>query len=609
MSPVLITGMHGGGTSLVTKMLRYCGMFVGADSGPKEARKWHESDSIKEVNAKVLRDLWGNDVLQSKEIENHKKYRSTFDPDWFKKYTEQAKNAMESYWGNTGNRPDVWGFKDPRISITLPLWHEVFPDAKCVIIQRQKKPLKVTSPSGRWFKGCDKRTLQDYVNPLYIRSGRGKIDHKKVQFEELVSDYKAFNELLEYVGLDTLTKEQYNKLLQDVKYQPEKANTFALNLLASKGEYNYVNRLLESLCADQLFDEIVLVLDNKEEWAQFEGLKKKYKKLKLLHFEWCDDFAKSRNYAQDNTQSDYIMFCDADDIVEWNIKPEKLREKVQATDKDVIIFPYKVDDYEHMDKHFPIWKRGTHWRWPCHEYLDYHNKTVDSDTIEGVKKVHMPDKKKHSSERNLRIMRKAISGEYKGDARLEFYYGRELLLTGDKKGFDVLKKLLDKDLDNEEACLTRTFMARYLMYEYGTELKTNNLKESHEYLVAAIQYFEGFGEPYYLLGNIERHYGNHKGAMRLYEEATKRHQYPTRFPQSKLFTLIEPCISLSSMYLEDMDYARALLYHNAALRGGLSKRHGKLMYELRSNIVNGINAEMYQIAYKIGNELGKNEHS
>ena len=57
--PVMICGCPGSGTSLVTKMLRHAGMFVGSDAGPLKARKFHESECFRDTNIRLLSETIG----------------------------------------------------------------------------------------------------------------------------------------------------------------------------------------------------------------------------------------------------------------------------------------------------------------------------------------------------------------------------------------------------------------------------------------------------------------------------------------------------------------------------------------------------------------------
>lgn len=66
-----------------------------------------------------------------------------------------------------------------------------------------------------------------------------------------------------------------------------------------------------------IFDEIVMV-DTGSTDKSVELIKKKMKSwpghIKLHTFEWCDDFSKARNYAQDQATGDFIISLDVD---EW----------------------------------------------------------------------------------------------------------------------------------------------------------------------------------------------------------------------------------------------------------------------------------------------------
>src|ERR1041385_9192802 len=58
--PIVVCGCHGGGTSFTTKLLRYSGLFAGADAGPRWVRKYHESKSFRRANEEILLEFGGD---------------------------------------------------------------------------------------------------------------------------------------------------------------------------------------------------------------------------------------------------------------------------------------------------------------------------------------------------------------------------------------------------------------------------------------------------------------------------------------------------------------------------------------------------------------------
>jgi len=90
-------------------------------------------------------------------------------------------------------------------------------------------------------------------------------------------------------------------------------NSLALTMIVKDEEKN-LRRCLDSVV--ELVDEIVIVDTGstdatKEIAATYQD--KLSGELKILDFEWCNDFSAARNYAIDNTASDWILALDADE--------------------------------------------------------------------------------------------------------------------------------------------------------------------------------------------------------------------------------------------------------------------------------------------------------
>lgn len=136
--PVIVIGMHRSGTSMITRLLEQQGLFMG----------WR-----KDVNDEALFFLRLNEWLLAQT--GHAWDNPPDAGDWPGEATlRQAlcsglRDALSSldiigYWGLSGilahrnpfGSESPWGWKDPRNTITLPLWLDVFPDARVVHIRR-----------------------------------------------------------------------------------------------------------------------------------------------------------------------------------------------------------------------------------------------------------------------------------------------------------------------------------------------------------------------------------------------------------------------------------------------------------------------------------------
>ncbi len=138
ISPVIIIGMHRSGTSMLTRNLSALGVSVGKDvSGNAESRYFQK------LNRDIMADAGGRWDNVKPIIE---KMRS---PEFINENAEKIESKL--FWDGElagffeldhrfsvwlGLKKCVWGWKDPRNSVTLPIWLKVFPHAKVIHVIR-----------------------------------------------------------------------------------------------------------------------------------------------------------------------------------------------------------------------------------------------------------------------------------------------------------------------------------------------------------------------------------------------------------------------------------------------------------------------------------------
>jgi hypothetical protein len=134
-APVCITGMHRSGTSMVTRLLKDCGLFLGAEgelAGPAldNSEGFWENLNFVGLNEDILARFGGSwDAPPA------------FPPRW------EFGPVVEPLLGRAGElvaRFDShrhWGWKDPRNSLTIPFWRRIIPTLKFVVCVRN--PLEV----------------------------------------------------------------------------------------------------------------------------------------------------------------------------------------------------------------------------------------------------------------------------------------------------------------------------------------------------------------------------------------------------------------------------------------------------------------------------------
>jgi len=130
-SPVIVVGMHRSGTSLTSTILQEMGVSMGFHTG-----KNSESSHFLHRNM-VMFDLanasWDNPGNLAECFKR---------PQWITAFASIASIGISqenNYKCNSVGDPragNIWGFKDPRNSFTLPAWIAVFPQAKVINVIR-----------------------------------------------------------------------------------------------------------------------------------------------------------------------------------------------------------------------------------------------------------------------------------------------------------------------------------------------------------------------------------------------------------------------------------------------------------------------------------------
>lgn len=148
INPIIVIGMHRSGTSLIAKMMKRIGIFMGAEVNNHEEStffmrlnqyffhlshgRWDQPEPMKylikmidhypEFNTAIFLNL-KKELLSANSIQY---------------WSSSVKGAIGKLDFNLFisaiNQP--WGWKDPRNSYTLPIWLRLFPNAKIVHVYR-----------------------------------------------------------------------------------------------------------------------------------------------------------------------------------------------------------------------------------------------------------------------------------------------------------------------------------------------------------------------------------------------------------------------------------------------------------------------------------------
>lgn len=221
-----------------------------------------------------------------------------------------------------------------------------------------------------------------------------------------------------------------------------------------KDEEKRLDRCLKSVRF--LVDEIIIVDTGSKD--KTKKIAKKYTD-KIYDFVWVDDFSKARNFAFSKATSDFIMWLDADDVMEES-KEDLLAFKKKLDEKtDVVMMKYNIAFDNENKPTFSYYRERIvkndgkfFWVDPVHEFLCLHGKIEYSSLAVSHRKEDSP-----MSERNLKIYEKMKRNKIPFTPRQKFYYSRELMYNNHfskaAKSFeDYLKNYNGWVENNIEAC-------------------------------------------------------------------------------------------------------------------------------------------------------------
>jgi hypothetical protein len=202
--PVCIAGMHRSGTSMIAKILNVCGLYL----GPEDELLYPESGYMGATIDDNPKGYWENIPF----IEFNNEILKTFDGDYIRV------PSLLSGWSNDPKLLPLkhrvaglilkhqtqvfWGWKDPRNSLTLEFWQDVFPDLKVVICVRN--PVEVIdSITGRNF--TNRQDIIDWWLQYHkiMVSSLSRSPYMITHYESYFFDPKAeIERVCNFIGLD-----------------------------------------------------------------------------------------------------------------------------------------------------------------------------------------------------------------------------------------------------------------------------------------------------------------------------------------------------------------------------------------------------------------------
>lgn len=150
--PVIVIGMHRSGTTLMAKLLEASGIFMGSNKD----RNWEPMYFIKTNDwmLKAVHATWDCPEMTS--------FGGSYSDAFMKEFAKDSIRPLGllRYAGWKGvcsrHRKSLaqdygWGWKDPRNSLTIPIWKHVFP--RCKVVHIYRNPFDVASSLKRRSEG------------------------------------------------------------------------------------------------------------------------------------------------------------------------------------------------------------------------------------------------------------------------------------------------------------------------------------------------------------------------------------------------------------------------------------------------------------------------
>ncbi|WP_082813708.1 sulfotransferase [Bradyrhizobium sp. DOA1] len=222
--PIIFTGMHRSGTSMIGRMLEALGLFVGLRKDEnnealffQEMNEWllHQCGASWDDPTQLRKYFWRNEAVVG----------------WSERYLRNLISSprsisftgpMQYLKGGVNSLDTPWGWKDPRNTFALPIWLKIFPDAKIIYIKRngvdvaqslRVRELKKLADAARFY------AKWQYVFFLRPRKGGFVGSSRCLELDDAFSLWREYIEeaeaVLSAVPSERLLRLRYEDVLDD----------------------------------------------------------------------------------------------------------------------------------------------------------------------------------------------------------------------------------------------------------------------------------------------------------------------------------------------------------------------------------------------------------
>ncbi|WP_256761485.1 glycosyltransferase [Cohnella sp. WQ 127256] len=335
-----------------------------------------------------------------------------------------------------------------------------------------------------------------------------------------------------------------------------------------KDEEATLDRVLSSV--QEIMDEIIIVdtgsIDRTKEIAR------KYTD-RIFDFKWIEDFSAARNFSFSKATKEYILWLDADDIVETEDRSRFHALKATLTpDIERVTMPYLLA-FDTTGKPTSSLRRNRlvrrdrnfTWVGPVHEYLAAWGKFLDSD----VSITHR--KEKVYTDRNLRIYTQRKEAEEQFSIRDLYYYANELR---EHAKYDDAVVYYDKMLKTGQGWIEDNIQACVKMSECYSHM--GNKEKCFESLVRALVYEKPRPDVSCAIAGYFFKEEQHENAVFWYDLATKVPPPSTMGMTNKSMSTWFPHLQMCLCYDRMGNYEKAYEHNEKAL--AFNPTHPSMLY-------------------------------
>jgi hypothetical protein len=212
-APIIIVGHPRSGTGLVAQFFKIFGIYMGGYLTTDN----HESIVFKDLNRQIL-DGFGCTWRNVKFLPTIR--QMTKHCNWVVKAHKDSMFITvleQSFFDNDSTYTGRWGWKDPRSSLTLPIWSRLFPEAEVIHVQRNAGDVALSNVVHDWSRESydpyyhelgercawyqHYKELNDFYNKRIEESSDLFDTYYQIDYEDILADPLAeITELADFFG-------------------------------------------------------------------------------------------------------------------------------------------------------------------------------------------------------------------------------------------------------------------------------------------------------------------------------------------------------------------------------------------------------------------------